>query len=156
VQLPAPSERYITIVDNKGRAKVQFVEYLVEDVRGEKVYVTSDGLAYVEDSLTRKGQDFALDLLDQIPGVLSNPAIVIKDHLSPDDTRLYYRPVNVALAGQQQLLCVVVKIRQGVCFFYNFFPQQSGKVKGYREIPPPEIWYLAPNHSSRQYGLPSR
>jgi hypothetical protein len=36
MQQPSSSERYITIIDNKGREKVEFVEYLVEDVRGEK------------------------------------------------------------------------------------------------------------------------
>jgi hypothetical protein len=77
------------------------------------------------------------------------------DHLSPEDTRLYYKPVVIAASGQQQLLCVVVKLRQDIRFFYNFFPQQSGKVKGYREIPPPEIWYLAPGQNPGQYGLPS-
>jgi hypothetical protein len=49
---------------------------------------------------------------------------------------------------------VVVKIRQNLRFFYNFFPQQSGKVKGYREIPPPTIWYIALDQSPRHYGLP--
>ena len=89
------AHEYVTIVDNNGREKVQFVEYLVEDVRGEKVYITSDGLMYAQDSLTRKGQDYVLELFDRIPSILSHPAIVIQDHLAPDDTRLYYKPVTI-------------------------------------------------------------
>ena len=52
---PFPSEEYITIVDNKGRERAQRVEYVVLDVRGEKVYITADGLAYTEDSLMWPG-----------------------------------------------------------------------------------------------------
>lgn len=33
---PLPSEEYVIIVDNKGRERVQRVEYVVLDVRGEK------------------------------------------------------------------------------------------------------------------------
>jgi len=51
---PQPAEEYVTIVDNKGRERIQRVEYAVTDVRGETVYVTADGLAYARDSLTRK------------------------------------------------------------------------------------------------------
>ena len=51
---PSPTEEYITIIDNKGREKIQRVEYVVHDVGGEEVCVTTDGLAYAEDSLTRK------------------------------------------------------------------------------------------------------
>ena len=40
---PLPSEEYITIIDNKGRRKVQRVEYVVLDVQEEKVYVTAGG-----------------------------------------------------------------------------------------------------------------
>jgi hypothetical protein len=57
VRKPFPSEEYITIIDNKGRERVQRVEYVVLDVRGEKVYVTADGSAYAEDSLAAKGQN---------------------------------------------------------------------------------------------------
>ena len=76
---PFPSEEDITIVDNKGRERVQRVEYVVLDVRGEKVYVTADGLAYTEDSL--------------------------------------------------------------------------GRIKGYRERVPPQVWYIAPGKRRRDFGL---
>ena len=31
---PPPAEEYITVVDNKGRERIQRVEYIVNDVRG--------------------------------------------------------------------------------------------------------------------------
>ena len=104
-----------------------------------------------QDSLTRKGQVYILDIIDQIPAVLANPKLVIQDHLSPDDTLLYYKHLYVPASGRHQAMCVVIKIRNGVRFFYNFFPQQSGKVKGYREVPPPTIWYIAPGSKSAQF-----
>lgn len=74
---PFPSEEYITIVDNKGRERVQRVEYVVFDVRGEEVYVTADGLAYAEDSLAAKDFQYLIGELDRIPAILSHPAIVV-------------------------------------------------------------------------------
>jgi Holliday junction resolvase-like predicted endonuclease len=41
VREPSPSEEYITVIDSKGRERVQRVEYVVPEVRGEKVYVTA-------------------------------------------------------------------------------------------------------------------
>jgi hypothetical protein len=156
VRYPQPSEEYITIADNKGRERIQRVEYVVTDVRYERIYVTSDGLVYAQDSLARKGQEHLLEILNRIPDILSHPEIVIQDHLSPDDTLLYYKHLFIFALNQHQLMCVVIKIRQGMRFFYNFFPQQSGKVKGYREIPPPDIWYIAPDQNPRSYGLSGR
>jgi len=54
---PQAAEEYVTVVDNKGRERIQRVEYVVTDMRGKTVYVTADGLAYARDSLVRKGQD---------------------------------------------------------------------------------------------------
>ena len=155
VRDPQPDELYITIIDNQGRERIQRVEYIVTDVLHETIYVTADGLAYTQDSLMRKGQDHILELIARIPDILSQPAIVIQDHLSPDDTLLYYKQVYSSTLAQHQLLCIVIKIRQDIRFFYNFFPQQSGKVKGHREIPPPTIWYLAPGESRSKYGISS-
>lgn len=150
---PRAEEEYITIVDNQGRERVQHVEYVVNDVRNESVYITNDGIVYTQDSLIRKGQDHVVENMDQIPLILVQPAIVIQDHVSPDDTLLYYRQLYIPTLSKHQLMCVVVKIRQGTHFFYNFFPQQSGKVKGYREMPQPRIWYVAPGQDPRDYGL---
>lgn len=152
---PRPEEEYITVVDNQGRERVQHVEYIVNDVRNENIYVTTDGIIYTHDSLIRKGQEHIGEIIDQIPVILAQPVIVIQDHVSPDDTLLYYRQLYIPTLSQHQLMCVVVKIRQGVRFFYNFFPQQSGKVKGYREMPQPGIWYIAPGQDPRNYGLSS-
>ena len=150
---PQPDEEYITIVDNQGRERIQRVEYIVTDVHRETIYVTDDGLVYTQDSLRRKGQAHIFDIIDRIPDVLVEPKIVIQDHFSPDDTLLYYKPIYIPTLMQPQLMCVVIKIRQGVRFFYNYFPQQSGNVKGHREIPPPVIWYLAPGENPHKYGL---
>lgn len=153
IRSPDPHEEYITLIDNQGRERVQHVVYIVTDVRNNSIYVTTDGLLYAQDSLRRKGQDHILTMIDAIPTILSEPTIVIQDHLSPDDTLLYYRQRYIPALAQHQLLCVVVKIRQDIRFFYNFFPQQSGKVKGCREVPQPTIWYIARGQNPRNYGL---
>jgi hypothetical protein len=155
MQRPQSAEEYITVVDNKGRERIQRVEYTVTDVRDEKVYVTVDGLAYARDSLICKGQDHILQVFDCIPAVMVHPEIVIRDHQSPDDTLIYYKRLYVSAIARHQLVCVVVKVRQGIRYLYNFFAQQSGKVKGYRHVPPPEIWYIAPGKKARDYGLPA-
>ena len=129
---------------------------IVTDVRGETIYVTTDGLTYASDSLSYKGQDDLLDVFDRIPTILCNPEIVVRDYQSPRDTLLYYKRVYIPARAQHWLLCVVVKVRQGVRYLYNFFEQQSGKVKGYREVPLPIIWYIAPKKRPRNYGLSSR
>ena len=123
------------------------------DVRGEDVYITADGLGYARYSLMRKEQDEILEVFDRIPTILAHPEIVIKDPKSPDETRLYYKRVYVPAMGRHQLLCIVVKVRQGVRYLYNFFAQQSGKVKGHRETPRPEILYIANKKRPRDYGL---
>lgn len=153
IRNPQPDEEYITIVDNQGQERVQRVEYIVTDVGDAIIYITADGLLYAQDSLVRKGQEHILDIVDRIPDVLAQPEIVIQDHLSPDDTLLYYKQVYIPLLARHQFICVVVKVRRGIRFFYNYFPQQSGKVKGHREIPPPSIWYVAPGQNPRNYGL---
>lgn len=150
---PSPSEEYITIVDNKGRERVQRVEYVVLDVRGEKVYVTADGLAYTEDSLAAKDFRYLISELDRIPTILSHPDIVVHDHMSPEDTLIYYKRIRVVSLAVHQLIAVVVKIRQGVKFFYNMHPQTSGRVKGYRARVPPQVWYIAPGKRRRDFGL---
>ena len=150
---PFPSEEYITIVDNKGRERVQRVEYVVLDVRGEKVYVTADGLAYAEDSLEAKDFQYLTRELDRIPTILSHPDIVVHDHMSPEDTLIYYKRIRIVSQAVHQLIAVVVKIRQGIKFFYNMHPQTSGRVKGYRERVPPQVWYIAPGKRRRDFGL---
>lgn len=153
---PNPNEEYVIVVDNKRRESVQRVEYLVTDVRGETIYVTTNGLTYASDSLSYKGQDDLLDVFDRIPTILANPDIVVEDYQSPNDTRLYYKRVYVPERAKHGLLCVVVKIREGIRYLYNFFEQQSGKVKGYGELPPPNIWYIAVKKRPRHYGLSNR
>jgi len=150
---PQPAEEYVTIVDNKGRERVQHVEYIALDVRGEEVYVTADGLAYARYSLAAKDFGYLIEALDKIPAILAHPDIVIHDHTSPEDTLIYYKRLRMALPGVHQLLAVVVKNRQGIKFFYNLHPQQSGKVKGYRERVHPQVWYMAPGKRRREFGL---
>jgi hypothetical protein len=130
MRYPEPEEEYITILDNRGRERIQHVEYLVTDVQGDTIYVTDDGLAYIHDALVRKGQEHLLDLIESIPMILANPQIVVADHLAPDDTLLYYGYLYIPEVRTKQLMCIVVKVRWGLRFVYNFFPQQSGKVKG--------------------------
>lgn len=153
VRRPLPSEEYLTIIDNRGRQRVQRVEYVVLDVKNEQVYVTTDGLVYATDSLAAKSfQDF-IEELDKIPSILSDPEIVIRDHTSPDDTLIYYKHLRIVSLGITQLMAVVVKWRQGIRFFYNMHPQESGKVKGYREAIAPEAWYIASGKRRQQFGL---
>ena len=153
VRKPTPAEEYITILDNKDRVRVQRVEYIVLDIRDEQVYITADGLAYATDSLTAKDFHAFIDELEQIPVILSSPEIVIRDHTSPDDTLIYYRQLYIAALGITQLMAVVIKWRQGIKFFYNMHPQESGKVKGYREAIPPEVWYLASGKTLSSFGI---
>lgn len=153
MQRPQRAEEYITIVDNKGRERIQRVEYVVSDVRDETVYVTVDGLIYARDSLARKAHYYLIDEFNRIPDILAQPDIVVYDHASPDDTLIYYKRIYIRAMHIHQLVAMVVKFRQGIRFFYNLHPQQSGKVKGYREQVPPKVWYIAPGKKRRDFGL---
>jgi hypothetical protein len=150
---PTPSEEYITVIDNKGRRRVQRVQYIVSDVRQEEVYVTTDGLAYAEDSLARKAHYYLIDELDRIPDILAHPDIVIYDPVNLDDTLIYYKHLYIQPMHIHQLVAVVVKFRQGIKFFYNLHPQQSGKVKGYRGRIRPKVWHIAPDKKHQDFGI---
>ena len=153
---PSPSEEYITVIDNKGRERVQRVEYVVLEVRGEKVYVTADGLAYAEDSLVAKGQNYLIEKLGKLSGILAHPDIVIWDPAeAPSDTLIYYKRLYIAALRRHKLVAAIVKARRGTKFFYNLHVQESGKVKGLPIVPPSEIqvWYIAPQVKRRQFGL---
>ncbi|MFQ5342536.1 MAG: hypothetical protein ACE5F6_13410 [Anaerolineae bacterium] len=145
---------FITIVDNAGREKRQRVEYEVSDVHGETVYITSDGLKYIRDSLwVKRRQRFLLDELDRIPDTISRADIVIWDPMASDDTLIYYKRLYIASEHRHWLVAAVVKLRQGLKFLYNFHLQESGKVKGYHLDVPPEVWYLNPQRRKRTFGL---
>jgi len=156
VREPFPSEEYITIVDNKGRERVQRVEYVVLDVRGEKVYVTADGLAYTEDSLEAKDQSYLIEKLSKLPGILAQPDIVIWDPSeAPGDTLIYYKRLHIAVLRRRKLVAAIVKVRRGIKYFYNLHVQESDKVKGLPVVLPSEVevWYIAPRIRRRQFGL---
>jgi hypothetical protein len=156
VSQASSSEQFITIIDNKGREKVQFVEYFVEDVRGEKVYVTTDGLIYAKDSLAFKMQDYLIATLQQLSEILAQPDIVIWDPVDPPgDTLIYYKRLDITELQERKLVAVIVKVRQGIKFFYNLHVQESGKVKGVSVVPTAEIavWYMAPRVKRSQFGL---
>ncbi len=155
VRKPTPAEEYITVLDNRNRERVQHVEYIVLDVRSEQVYITADGLTYATDSLAAKGLHAFINELDRIAAILFSPEIVIRDHTSPDDTLIYYKHLHIDALNVTQLIAVVVKWRQGIKFFYNLHPQESGKVKGYREAISPEVWYLARGKSPVAFGIKS-
>jgi hypothetical protein len=145
---------FITIVDNAGREKHQRVEYVVSDVHDETVYVTSEGLNYIRDSLWIKvHQRFLLDELERIPDAISKPDVVIWDPMASDDTLIYYKRLYIEAERRHWLVAVVVKLRQGLKFLYNFHLQESGKVKGYQLDVPPQIWYLNPQYRKRVFGL---
>lgn len=153
---PASSEQYVTIVDNNGRQKVQRVEYIVRDVRGEDVFVTTDGLVYTRDSLRIKQQQAVLAELDELPAVLMVPELVIWDPVDiPGETLIYYKQLYIAYYREYKVVAAIVKVRSGIKFFYNFFLQESGKVKGLPIVSPAEIevWYIAPNVKRSQFGL---
>ena len=152
---PSTSEEYVTVVDNKGREKIQRVEYIVHDVQGERVYVTADGLAYAQDSLEAKEFYYLVDELDRIPDILSHPDIVVHDPISPEDTLIYYKRIHIKSQQVHQLIAAVVKLRRDIKFFYNMHPQESGKVKGYRRSLPPRIWYINSRRKPRDFGIQS-
>lgn len=153
---PLPSEEYIIITDNKGRTRIQRVEYVVLDVKDEEVYVTVEGLNYAEDSLEAKDFHYLIEYLKKIPSILSHPDIVIYDYQSPEDTLIYYKRLRIVSLGIHQLMAVVIKIKEGFKFFYNMHPQQSGKVKGYSQRGPIQVWYIARGKKERDFGLRSR
>ncbi|MFN8444332.1 MAG: hypothetical protein U0175_26350 [Caldilineaceae bacterium] len=147
---------YVTIVDNKGRSKTQRVEYTVEDVLGEKIYVTFDGLAYAQDSLTLKRQQFLIDELHRLSSILRKPDLVIWDPVdAPGETLIYYKRTHISALQTYKVLSVIIKVRQDIRFFYNFFLQESGKVKGLPIVSPSEIeiCYTAPGVKRSQFGL---
>jgi hypothetical protein len=153
---PWPAEEYVTIIDNKGRERVQRVEYIVRDVRGEEVYVTADGLAYAEDSLEIKEQNYLGEYLGKLSNILAHPDLVIWDPAeAPGDTLIYYKRLYIAVLRRHKLAAAIVKARHGIKFFYNLHVQESGKVKGLPIVPPSEIkvWYIAPHVKRRQFGL---
>lgn len=153
---PFPPEEYITIIDNRGRERVQRVEYIVLDVREEKVYVTADGLAYAEDSLQAKEQNYLIEKLSKLSNILAHPDIVIWDLAeAPGDTLIYYKWLYIAALRRRKLVAAIVKTRRGIKFFYNLHVQESGKVKGLPIVLPSEIevWYIAPQAKRRQFGL---
>jgi len=151
-----PQDLYAPIVDNKGRERVQHVEYVVTDVRGEKVYITADGLTYSEDSLEAKEQNYLIEKLSRLSDILAHPDIVIWDPAeAPGDTLIYYKRLYIAVLRRHKLVAAIVKVRRGIKFFYNLHVQESGKVKGLTIVPPMEIrvWYIAPQVRRRQVGL---
>lgn len=148
------SDEYIIVIDNAGRRKRQKVEYIVLDVRREKVYVTAEGLKYTRDSLRAKGrQRFLLDELERIPNILAHPDIVVWDYEYPDDTLIYYKRLYIKSKGAHYLIAAIVKIRQGKRFLYNVHVQESGKVKGYHRDMLPEVWYINPRRRPHHFGL---
>ena len=122
-------------------------------MRDETVYVTVDSLAYARDSLARKVHYYLVDEFNRIPDILAHPDVVIYDHASPGDTLIYYKQIYIRSMHVHQLVALVVKFRRGIKFFYNLHPQQSGKVKGYREQVLPQVWYIAPGKKRRDFGL---
>ncbi len=135
---------------------MQRVEYVVLDVCGENVYITADGLAYVKDSLAAKEQDYLIEKLGGLSGILAQPDIVIWDPVEvPNDTLIYYKWLYIAILRQRKLVAVIVKARQDIKFFYNLHLQESGKIKGLPIVPPSEIsvWYIASKIKRGQFGL---
>jgi len=124
----------------------------VTDVFQEQVYFTREAEKYIRDSRSRKPwQRYVLDHLDRIPSILRTPSIVILD---PDDfeekTLVYYKEIHVSQRGRNILFALVVK-RNTCKIVYNFHPQESGKVKGYRRQPPPKVLYLRPGLKRKRY-----
>jgi len=148
--------KQILIIDNAGLHKWETVVYTCTDMREEIVYITSEGLQYSRDSLTRKRQYHLIERLGELCKDLAHSDIVIWDpSVTEKDTLLYYRPVYFQKFGRHQLICLVVKVRAGVKYLYNIFVQQSSKVKGHDTVPTEayDIWYIAPRTRPKQYGI---
>lgn len=146
----------ILIIDNAGQRKWETIKYNCVDMRDEIVHITEEGLQYSRDSLTRKRQHYLIDRLNDLCKDLAHSDIVIWDpSVDEKDTLLYYRRVYFQQFGRHQLICLVVKVRDGIKYLYNIFLQQSSKVKGYETVPADayDVWYLAPNTRPKQYGI---
>lgn len=130
----------------------QTIIYCAEDVFQEQVYFTREAEKYIRDSRSRKPwQRYTLDYLDRIPSILKTPSIVIVD---PEDIRektlIYYKEFHVPEQGRNVLFALVVK-RNTHRIVYNLYPQESGKVKAYRQPPPPKVLYLRPGTRRKKY-----
>jgi hypothetical protein len=94
--------------------------------------------------------------LKRLPEVLVHPEIVIWDPVDqPGETLIYYKNLYFSQLQELKLVAVIVKVREGVKFFYNFHVQESGKVKGVAVVPATEIdvWYIAPRVKRGHFGL---
>jgi hypothetical protein len=122
---------------------LQTIIYSVEDVLGNKVYFTDEAERYIKDSRSRKrGQQYVINYLQKIPGVLKDPGIIITDpDDSSDKTILYYKEIYIEEKKKQLLFTLVVKILKER-IVYNLYPQESGKVKISEGRPLPKIIYL--------------
>ena len=76
---------------------LQTIIYSVEDVLSDKVYYTEEADRYIKDSRSRKrGQQYVINYLQKIPGVLKDPSIIITDpDDSSDQTILYYKEIYI-------------------------------------------------------------
>jgi hypothetical protein len=130
----------------------QTIVYSVEDVFQEQVFFTREAEKHIRDSRNSKPwQWYVLKYLDRIPAILRTPSIVIVD---PEDvtetTLIYYKEIRVPEQRRNVLFALVAK-RNTHRIVYNFHPQESGKVKGYWQQPPPKVLYLNPGVRRKRY-----
>jgi len=130
----------------------QTILYGVTDIFEKKVYYTEEAEKYIKDSRIRKrGQQYLINYLHKIPGILRDPSIVIVD--SEDisgNTLLYYKELFIAEKSRQILLTLVVKLFIER-IIYNFYPQESGKVKICEGKEPPKVLYIKTGYKRQRY-----
>jgi len=155
-----PDDR-IKVIDTSQAGKIihvsddiplQTIRYTVEDIFGNNIYFTKEAERYIQDSRSRKrGQQYVLNYLNKIPTLLRDPSIVIVDSDDiTEKTILYYKEVYVEEKRKQILFTLVVKtLKERIV--YNYYPQESGKVKSRLGKLPQKILYLKSGFSKSRY-----
>ena len=131
---------------------VQKILYGVNDVFKKKVYYTEEADKYIKDSRIRKrGQQYLINYLYKIPGILKDPSIVIVDCEDIfGKTLLYYKELFIKEKNRQIFSTLVVKLfRERI--IYNFYPQESGKIKRYAGNEPPKVLHLKSGYKKQSY-----
>ena len=131
---------------------LQTILYSIEDIFGNQVYYTEEAEKYIKDSRSHKrGQKYVQRYLHKIPALLKDPSIVIID---PEDvsesTLLYYKEVYVREKNKQVLFTLVVKVWKER-IIYNFYPQESEKVKSREGKPYSKVIHLKKGYKKASY-----
>jgi len=117
----------VTIIVD-GIIKPQTVIFSGVDYFGENYYFTEEGLRYIVDSRSKRGdQDFILSHLDKIPSVLKSPVIVARHPKTPSNY-LFLKDARFLEAARKNILLLAVLKKSNINVVWNYLWQEGGKV----------------------------